>query len=121
MVGSGLAFVGVNATVRALGTDLPAAQSAFIRYAFGVLFFLPMLPGLLRQGLPAASCLDPRQADSAQASASLWADQLQARMPFAAVLLGMGEDGHIASLFPGMPGLAPALDLQAAPGALSAQ
>jgi drug/metabolite transporter (DMT)-like permease len=55
MVGSGLAFVGVNAIVRALGTDLPAAQSAFIRYAFGVLFFLPMLPGLLRQGLPAGA------------------------------------------------------------------
>lgn len=52
MVASGLAFVGVNAIVRALGTDLPAAQSAFIRYAFGFLFFLPMLPGLYRQGLP---------------------------------------------------------------------
>jgi 6-phosphogluconolactonase len=76
---------------------------------------------LLQQGLPAASCLDPRQADSAQASATLWADQLQARQPFAAVLLGMGEDGHIASLFPGMPGLAEALDLQVAPGALCAQ
>ena len=76
---------------------------------------------LLQQGLPAVACLDPRQADSAQASASLWADQLQARMPFAAVLLGMGEDGHIASLFPGMPGLAEALDLQVAPSALCAQ
>lgn len=52
MVGSGLAFVGVNAIVRALGTDLPAAQSAFIRYAFGFLFFLPMLPSLYRQKLP---------------------------------------------------------------------
>lgn len=52
MLASGLAFVGVNSIVRALGTDLPAAQSAFIRYAFGVVFFLPMLPGLMRQGLP---------------------------------------------------------------------
>ena len=55
MLASGLAFVGVNSIVRALGTDLPAAQSAFIRYAFGVLFFLPMLPSLLRQGLPAGA------------------------------------------------------------------
>lgn len=52
MLASGLAFVGVNSIVRALGTELPSAQSAFIRYAFGVLFFLPMLPGLLRAGLP---------------------------------------------------------------------
>lgn len=35
---------------------------------------------------------------------------LRALTSFAAVLLGMGEDGHIASLFPGAPGLGPALD-----------
>lgn len=52
MLASGLSFVGVNSIVRALGTDMPAAQSAFIRYAFGVVFFLPMLSGLIRQGLP---------------------------------------------------------------------
>jgi len=49
------------------------------------------------------------EADAAAAESGL-----EALAPFAAVLLGMGSDGHIASLFPGAPGLEAALDPQGA-------
>ncbi|MCP6623547.1 6-phosphogluconolactonase, partial [Klebsiella pneumoniae] len=70
--------------------------------------------------LPLANCLDPRQGDSPQRAASQWQAQLAGWLPFAAVLLGMGEDGHFASLFPGMTGLAAALDETTEPAALPA-
>ncbi|MFT7059298.1 MAG: drug/metabolite transporter (DMT)-like permease [Pseudorhodobacter sp.] len=50
MVATGLCFVGVTGIVRYLGTDLPIAQSAFLRYAWGVVFLLPSLLPLLRGG-----------------------------------------------------------------------
>lgn len=43
MLATTLAFVGVNGIVRHLGTDLPAAQSAFIRFAFGLMFLAPAI------------------------------------------------------------------------------
>lgn len=73
---------------------------------------------MLRRALPEAQLLEPRLADSAQASSVAWAQALQGRLPFAASLLGMGDDGHVASLFAGMPGLAEGLDFAAQPSAL---
>lgn len=73
---------------------------------------------MLRLALPEAQLLEPRLADSAQASSVAWAQALQGYLPFAASLLGMGDDGHVASLFAGMPGLAEGLDFAAQPSAL---
>jgi drug/metabolite transporter (DMT)-like permease len=52
MLSSGLAFVGLTGIVRAIGTDLPAPQQAFLRFAFGLVFLAPALAGTLRAGLP---------------------------------------------------------------------
>ena len=52
MLLAGLCFVGVTGIVRYLGTDLPAPQSAFIRFAFGVLFLAPSILPLILSGLP---------------------------------------------------------------------
>lgn len=45
---AGLLFVGVTATVRALGSDMNAVQSSFIRYVMGTALFLPMYWRLIR-------------------------------------------------------------------------
>lgn len=73
---------------------------------------------MLRLALPEAQLLEPRLADSAQASSVAWAQALQGHLPFAASVLGMGDDGHVASLFAGMPGLAEGIDFAAQPSAL---
>lgn len=52
MLLSGFSFIAVNGIVRYLGTDLPAAQSAFIRFGFGVLFLGPALWRIARIGVP---------------------------------------------------------------------
>ncbi|HYQ38480.1 MAG TPA: 6-phosphogluconolactonase [Pseudomonas sp.] len=73
---------------------------------------------LLRSALPQGQWLDPRQGENPEAAARRWGERLVEWLPLTAVLLGMGEDGHIASLFPGMPDLAAALAADAAPMAL---
>lgn len=55
MLASGLCFVAVTGIVRYLGTDLPAVQSAFIRFAWGVAFLAPTLWPVLRAGIPAGT------------------------------------------------------------------
>ena len=46
MLVTGLAFVTVNTLVKALGDAIPAAESAFLRFAFGALFILPAMGGI---------------------------------------------------------------------------
>jgi len=43
MVLTTFCFVAVTGIVRYIGTDIPSSQAAFIRYAFGVVIFLPMM------------------------------------------------------------------------------
>lgn len=43
MVLTGLMFVAVTGIVRYLGSDLPSVEAAFIRYLFGLMFFVPFL------------------------------------------------------------------------------
>lgn len=43
MAVTGVQFVGVTALVKLLGTRIPAPEAAFLRYAFGLVFFIPMI------------------------------------------------------------------------------
>ncbi len=52
MVVTGLCFVAVNALVKVYGQGLPSAQSAFIRFLFGIVFLAPVLVRITRKGLP---------------------------------------------------------------------
>lgn len=52
MLATGFCFVAVNGIVRGLEGALPAAQAAFIRFLFGLVFLLPLLTPALRQGFP---------------------------------------------------------------------
>jgi len=51
MLVTGLLFVAVTALVKHGAQDLPAAQSAFLRYVIGLIFLVPLLRPILAAGL----------------------------------------------------------------------
>ena len=46
MLVTGFCFVAVTALVKVMGTRIPPAEAAFLRYVLGLVFLLPMLPSL---------------------------------------------------------------------------
>jgi drug/metabolite transporter (DMT)-like permease len=52
MLVSGVLFVGVNAVVKHVGSAVPPAEAAFLRYLFGLVLIAPFLGVLRRNPLP---------------------------------------------------------------------
>ena len=47
MIVTGLMFVGVTVIVKYVGSELPAAEGAFLRYLLGLVFLIPMIRPIL--------------------------------------------------------------------------